>query len=167
MLATSSSCSCHSEKVPSTPSPSPLNTDRGGTCCANRAWDNAVACSPLLTLLSALLGLSWRGSGDLPGEVTSGFNGRKGVDLQQGACVWELPPLGIALMSLPLVVVPSNVTNIRSPWLPEVVPPITLHGPPTYCAPVLEPRDAPARTPSLFDPPPHELCHRSAPVTHI
>ena len=80
MLANSSSCSCHSEKVPSTPSPSPLNTDRGGTCCANRAWDNAVACSPLLTLLSALLGLSWRGSGDLPGEVTSGSNGRKGVD---------------------------------------------------------------------------------------
>ena len=80
ILATNSSCSCHSEKDPSTPSPSPLNTDRGGTCCANRAWDNAVTCSPLLTVLSALLELPWRGSCDLAGEVTSGSNGREGVD---------------------------------------------------------------------------------------
>ena len=55
-----------------TPTPSPLNTDRGGTYCANRSWDNAVTCSPLLTLLSALLGLHWRSSGDLAGEVVFG-----------------------------------------------------------------------------------------------
>ena len=79
-MATNSSCSCHSEKDPSTPSLSPLNTDRGGTCCANRAWDNAVTCSPLLTVLSALLELPWRGSCDLASEVTSGSNVREGVD---------------------------------------------------------------------------------------
>ena len=70
--------------------------------------------------------------------------------LQQGTCVWELSPLGgIALVSLPLVSVPSNVTNVHS-QLPVVVHPIALHGPPTYCAPVLEPGDATARTPYLI-----------------
>ena len=39
-----------------------------------------MTCSPLLTVLSALLELPWRGSGDLAGEVTSGSNGRVGVD---------------------------------------------------------------------------------------
>ena len=39
-----------------------------------------MTCSPLLTVLSALLKLPWRGSGDLAGEVTSGSNGRVGVD---------------------------------------------------------------------------------------
>ena len=33
MMATSSSCSWHSKKDPSTPSPSPLNIGKGGTCC--------------------------------------------------------------------------------------------------------------------------------------
>ena len=39
-----------------------------------------MTCSPLLTVLSALLELPWRGSCDLAGEVTSGSNGREGVD---------------------------------------------------------------------------------------
>ena len=128
-----------------------------------------MTCSPLLTLLSALLGLHWRSSGDLAGEVVFGSMVARVLIIhdQQGACMWLLPPLGIALVSLPLVSIPSKVTNVRSLRLPKVVPPIALHGPPTYCAPVLEPGDAPARTSALFDPPLRESCQRFSPATRI
>ena len=106
ILANSSSSSCHSTKVPSTPSPSPLNTGRGGTYCPNRAWDNAVTCFPLLTLLSALLGLPWGGD-SLACKVTPGSTDCMDVDT-------TIRGVGIATSAPGAPVRVTSIAGVRS-----------------------------------------------------